>query len=81
MLAELMSCAKANGAKANEATAARSLDTTDRQAAATAPPVPVAAPPAVAIVKPNERRVALVIGNSAYRFAPKLENQKTTPPI
>ena len=83
MLTELMSCAKANGA------VARNLDTTPRpDAAAQAPsPAPQTARPqqqaAVAapaqnmtLIKPTERRVALVIGNSAYRYAPKLENPK-----
>jgi TPR repeat protein len=75
MLAELMSCAKANGAKAAEVTAAQSLDTKERPDVAPAP-APATANPAATIVKPNERRVALVVGNSAYQHAPKLENPK-----
>ena len=85
MLAELMKCAKENGGTAT----ARSLDMTpkpDAPAASmlTAPPpaqqaavaAPVPAAPAATLIKPTERRVALVIGNSAYRYAPKLENPK-----
>jgi tetratricopeptide (TPR) repeat protein len=85
MLAELMKCAKDNGGTAT----ARSLDMTpkpDAPAAAmlTVPPpaqqaavaAPAPAAPAATLIKPTERRVALVIGNSAYRYAPKLENPK-----
>ncbi len=85
MLAELMKCAKDNGGTAT----ARSLDMTPKtdvpapsmlaappptQQAAVATPTPTT--PAATLINPTERRVALVIGNGAYRFAPKLENPK-----